>query len=973
MRRLPRVPRFVPVVCLSVATLAAATPSAMPQTTSRPPPRTTADSLTAACDSLFLANQYDAILDRVQPIIRDAESSADTVLLGRALTQRGRARLVLGRLDEAEHDLERGIRLAESARDTTTIMPALHFRAMVFITRSRNEDALRSYERRLELAQQTRSPVDEAWARSGMGYVLHLLDRHEQSRQEYLRSIRLFQAAGLTRLEISPLIGLGRVETALGNDARAMQCYQRAWVASRASGDRLNEMWAANNMGAMESARGDLSMTAAYQQRAYEIALELQHAEALPVPAMNLAKCAQRLGDLEKAEALLTSTREWYLAHGGGNLLSQIDLHLASLRTVQGRNQEAIGILRPLVATLAELEPQHRDEAVALLARALAESDSAEAAVFLLSSYVARGEDLMYSDDIPATYLLLAGLHLRADHASEGFLWASRAREAAEIRGARYERLQAMLLESIFERRSGDTQAAAVALHAALDSLETIRGGITTPEWRETYGQEMAQYAIDAASVFLEESAAPQESSRTRAFFDAVQRIKARTLLDRVTAPRRDGAAPADGPRSQRITSLAEVQSVLRAGEVLLDFCVGTRVTFLIVVTSDSSRVVRLPGPESPLADRVRLIRAMVASEDASVRSQFDPERRAVMQRSLGRELVGDAADVIERASRLLISADGFLATVPFNILITAGADDVLMARHDVVEIPSASLLVLERTAGRHPPDGNSAIVAIASSDTRLVGARNEVRDLARQYRNVRAVLGEVAARGLESAAAGCEVLHIAAHARVVDRSPWQSGFQLTDTIRIDAANGATRRPAGEEIEPGFLSSEDMLRVVRAFPPDPYLRAWQIAGLRLDAGLAVLSGCETAGGRVTTGEGTLGLTAAFLSAGVPAVVSSLWPIEDRATHHLMDLFYDRLAEGEPVATALRRAQLEMRKSPQFAHPYFWAGFTVVGDGSRVVQIEKRRPPLLLAIAGVTLLVAVLGFLARRWLPNPGRR
>jgi len=130
----------------------------------------------------------------------------------------------------------------------------------------------------------------------------------------------------------------------------------------------------------------------------------------------------------------------------------------------------------------------------------------------------------------------------------------------------------------------------------------------------------------------------------------------------------------------------------------------------------------------------------------------------------------------------------------------------------------------------------------------------------------------------------------------------------------------------------------------------------------------VLSACETAGGRVTTGEGTLGLTAAFLSAGVPVVVSSLWPIDDRVTATLMRSFYHHLARGEAVATALRLAQLELARSRKYSHPFFWAGFTVVGDGSMVVEIEEHRArvsPALWAALGAVLLMAAAVIRRRR--------
>jgi hypothetical protein len=91
---------------------------------------------------------------------------------------------------------------------------------------------------------------------------------------------------------------------------------------------------------------------------------------------------------------------------------------------------------------------------------------------------------------------------------------------------------------------------------------------------------------------------------------------------------------------------------------------------------------------------------------------------------------------------------------------------------------------------------------------------------------------------------------------------------------------------------------------------------------------------------MTTGEGVLGLTAAFLCAGVPVVVSAAWPVEDRATAEFMHSFYTHLSRALPVAAALRLAQLDMRSRREFSHPFYWAGFSVVGDGSRVIPIER---------------------------------
>ena len=952
---------------LAVVIAALLSLAAGPSPPSAPPtPRSAADSLAVAAEALFTSGLYDSLFVFVGPYVRRAQASGDSVLLGRAIAQRGRALLILGRRTEAENDIDTGIRIAEAVRDTMGLMPALHFQGFVYATASRNEDALRCFERRLFLAQRTHSPIDEAWAWSGMGYVLHLLDRQPEAKHAYSRAIQLFHAAGRTRLEISPLIGLGRVEGALGNVDASLRCYQRAWVASREVGDRLNEMWATTNLGALENNRGDLTRGAVYHRRAYELARELNSPQAMVIPAMNLAGRAAELGDYDTAERIMAETRSSYDARGGGSFTAMLDFQLATLRIAQGQNQAASALLRPLVAHPERGEPQHRTGAVMALAHVLAVTDSLDEAVRLLSAHFASGD--VYTFDVPRAELALSQLLYESGNAREALAYASRARRSSQQRGERRTVVLAMLSESVCQHAAGDAHAAAT-FYAALDSMDAFRGGITTPDWRETFGQEVARGVVDAALVLLEEPASQSRVAREEAFFNAVQRIKARTLLDRITQPRPGAVAP-ETPGRQRVATLRDVRAVLKPGEAILDFCVASQRSFLMVATPDSLRVIELPGPGSPLADRVRLLRRTIASDDANLRAQYDSRRLAVMLSALGDDVLGGAADVVERCDRLFISVDGFLAAVPFGLLAVGADGAPLMSDHDVVLIPSASVLVLNRTAGRDCSGVTPSVVGVASSSERLSGARDEVRDLVKHCRNARAESGETGANGLEAAVGGCDVLHIAGHALVVDRSPWQSGFHLADTTAVRSETRVSPRDEPQEIDPGFLSAEDSLRIARTFRPDPYLRAWQIAQLRIGAQLAVLSGCETAGGRVTTGEGTLGLTAAFMSAGVPVVVSSLWPIDDRATRTIMRAFYRRLADGDPVATALRHAQLEISRTSKYSHPYFWAGFTVVGDGSRVVKIEERRARPLLLIGGVVALLAATAFFIKRRRSSP---
>jgi CHAT domain-containing protein len=228
---------------------------------------------------------------------------------------------------------------------------------------------------------------------------------------------------------------------------------------------------------------------------------------------------------------------------------------------------------------------------------------------------------------------------------------------------------------------------------------------------------------------------------------------------------------------------------------------------------------------------------------------------------------------------------------------------------------------------------------ATAAGSAPLEGAIREVQDLQRRYRNVTAVFPTAAPpdSGLPVDFAGFDAIHLAAHARVDDERPWNS------EIRFGGRDG-----------------------LRA------LCARQIAALELPAHLTVLASCESAGGALLSGEGLLGLTSAFLIAGVPAVVASLWPVDDAATARLMGSFYAELAAGRSVADALHVARSRLREHAETAHPFYWSGFVLIGDGDVHIPLRQRRTaprwivPSAFILGGLGLLAPLL---ARR----PARR
>jgi CHAT domain-containing protein len=122
---------------------------------------------------------------------------------------------------------------------------------------------------------------------------------------------------------------------------------------------------------------------------------------------------------------------------------------------------------------------------------------------------------------------------------------------------------------------------------------------------------------------------------------------------------------------------------------------------------------------------------------------------------------------------------------------------------------------------------------------------------------------------------------------------------------------------------------------------DGMLQTYEIFNMAIDAELVTLSACQTGLGRLKGGEGLVGISRAFLFAGSPSVIASLWSVADQATAPFMTEFYRNLNRGMSKAEALREAKRWMLtraehpepggKGGPYDHPFFWAPFILIGE------------------------------------------
>jgi tetratricopeptide (TPR) repeat protein/CHAT domain-containing protein len=176
------------------------------------------------------------------------------------------------------------------------------------------------------------------------------------------------------------------------------------------------------------------------------------------------------------------------------------------------------------------------------------------------------------------------------------------------------------------------------------------------------------------------------------------------------------------------------------------------------------------------------------------------------------------------------------------------------------------------------------------------------------------------------------KILHFATHSLIDDKMPARSSIMLV----LD----------NDPTEDGFLQMRE------------------IYNLKLNADLVTLSACHTGGGQLIMGEGIEGLNRAFFYAGTSSVIMSLWSVNDQATYQLMERFYTHLRSSRTIAQALQQAKLEMIHSEVLTHPYYWAGFIVSGNSTKVIFINPVRKYIALILSFI-LLGSILTIVLRK--------
>jgi CHAT domain-containing protein/tetratricopeptide (TPR) repeat protein len=823
---------------------------------------------------------------------------AGSIASSQTLLQMGIVRLDRGDIEQAEDAFRKSLQIAE--RSAPNSIPVAWSLTRLGTIASYRGDLAKAEECfRRALAIETKwFPLssDTALTLADLGVLAHQRGNLGMAEIYYLKALSTAERLSPESLEVSTILSdLGECVLSRGNSRRAERYQQRALlIREKLAPGQLEVAVTLANLGEILLARGRTDEAEKYERQAVTIAA------ALNSPSHEGARILARLAKTLSVRRDFPQAEDYYRRA------------LAMMKRVAPDSLSHLEIMSDLAGTLRHQE--ELDAAAQLYEQALA---GYEAEIVQLGGI--EDDRAHYRANRTRYYNEYVDVLIKQGKSALAFeiLESSRARTLLEVVSRGRLNIRSGVPAAVIQRE----------LHLRHLLSEKVQYRISLPQGRH---HEKVPGPMDV-----------ETSDLLRRLKDVKIEIgEISPQYAALTEPRRLPAA--------------EIQQLLGPDTILLEYSLGEERSLVCTVTSDSLQVQELkPGAEIERA-AFRLYRALTGGRaDHSIQSGGRTNPDADFQKAaaeLGHLILDPVADRLA-GKRLLIVSDGALQYIPFAVLPSPQRPEIpLVVDHEIVSLPSASVLAEIRRAGAGRPPATRE-VAVFADPVFSVNDPRVNRSLAPAKSAEVAFRGKAQARSaLETRSVRREGFHLArliytreesnAILKVTPRGQVMRAldFEATRARAVSPELGRYRiihfatHGLMDSTRPEF-SGLVLSLVNRQGQPQPgFLGLEDIFNLNLPVDLVVLSGCQTALGEKLDGEGLIGITRGFMYAGATRVVASLWNVNDLATSGLMASFYRAMEQEKmPPAAALRKAQIRMWQGKRWHSPYYWGAFQIQGE------------------------------------------
>ncbi len=675
-----------------------------------------------------------------------------------------------------------------------------------------------------------------------------------------------------------------------------------------------------------------------------ELAFSLDLAAEMALRTGNLAAADADASEAAQIITEMTTLPPWWRA--------EVLTTIGEIRAAQGRPDDADNAFRAALILQQRLFGNTAPTAVTYLvfARVFAEERLYEESIrsFSLALDILREDEVARSEvvvDQITPFVVAANAVAQKDPSQRAKL-DSELFEASQLIGK-------SLVDDTVNRVAARLAEAAPAIAGLVNDLEQARRA-----------RDSARLAL-AQEVSLPDD--QRGSDRENAMIAQINAAAAKSdaLEKRITAEFPDYSKFANPGPAQ----LSEVQDQLRPDEALVLFEAGRERSFVILVRKDSMMARPLALDAGAMGDSVATLRKAFVVRERQVEA-FDLGRSYTLYRGL----FGAIESGLQGVNHLIVVPTGPLASLPLGLLVTKSPSaaprdyaraEWLLRRTAISEVPSARAFIGLRELGNSTP-ATRPLLAVANPNfsggapkagqvSGLEALENQCRDegpVPPQLLRALQPLPDTADEVRKVAA----ILHADSGSLLMGNDATEPRFRamLVADYRVlyFATHGLLPTALRCQSEPALVLSPPALPAATR-DADGVLDASEVAQLRLNADLVVLSACNTAtAGGQFGGESLSGLAGAFFHAGARTILASNWEVPSAQTVQLMTGLFERLGPNlnGGIAEALRQSQLALTTKPETAHPFFWAAFTLIGDGG-VVQPRRN------AVSSNTLPVA----------------
>jgi CHAT domain-containing protein/predicted negative regulator of RcsB-dependent stress response len=793
------------------------------------------------------------------------------------------------------------------------------------------QSALKYYNSALLLMKEVGNKAGEATALNNIGRVYSDLGDKQSALKYYNSALPLMKEVGDKAGQAFVLNNIGLFYSDLGDNQSALKYYNSALPLIKEVGDKAGQAFVLNNIGLVYSNLGDKQSALKYYNSALPLIKEVGDKAREALVLNNIGLIYFNLGDKQRALKYLNSAlplmKEVGDKAGEGLLLNSIGGVYSSL----GDKQSALkyfNSVMPLIkevgyknweaTTLSNIANVERDRGNLQAART-----NVEAAIKIIeelrtkidrqelrTSYFATKQDVykLYID-------LLMELHKKEP--SQGY-------DALALHMSDRSRARS-LIELLIEANAKILKGANPEL---IQQERSLRQQIDA---RETQRQNLAN--------------SPNQNDLTKA---SIQKLTTeienllsqhRELQAKIRTTSPEYAKLTNPDPEKDILKLPQIQQQLDKDTLLLQYSLDEERSYLWAVTSTSMQAYTLPGRKEieKVAERLHQDLQQATATDLAIESA----------KQLSQLILAPVADKLP-GKRLVIVADGTLQTIPFGALadITSNKYQPLMINHEIVNLPSASTIAIQRQklANRQAAPRAIAILAdpvYSATDERVTGkpANNQLGselDVERSAlaRSAKSLKRNGWDRLPYTAEEAKEILKLIPPATSLQALSFDANYDWATSSALNQfriLHFATHGFVNQE-QPELSGIVLSLVDKKGKPISGHLRLGDLFNQDYPAELIVLSACETGLGKNVNGEGLVGLTRGLMYAGAARVMVSLWQVNDAGTSELMQEFYkEMLQQGKNPAQALRAAQRKLWENPEWRSPYYWAGFTVQGE------------------------------------------